>query len=460
MEQLVQDIKNPVSWMTWGGDLRLRNEYFDNAESLSPDNRSKASALHEQDYFRFRARIYTAITPFKDLTVNARVATEPREWLNPAAYTTYKGHSGLDWQYGIIDNLNVQWRNILNQPATFTVGRQELNLNDNWLTGDGTPNDGSATAFLDMARLTYDLKDQQTTIDLIGILQYARDNTWLPIINGGEERLLADQNEKGAILNISNKSIKQANLDGYFIYKHDDRLNNPIPANISNMGDNADIYTVGGRLSGLVFDHWKYSAEGAYQFGEKQDPSLKHDDSNGVNQDFRDIDAFGFNSKAAYLFNDCMSNQVGIAYEYLSGDNPGTTGKDEMFDVLWGRYPRFNELQNIYSYIFETRVAQIANLQRVGPTWAITPMRNMDFSASYFALFADQKVPTRANLAAAGNVFTDTGSFRGHSIQTLLKYRFSQHLSGHLQGELLFPGDYYVSRNTMAFARAELNFSF
>ena len=38
LEQTIQDIKNPVSWLSWGGDLRLRNEYFNNALSLGvPD---------------------------------------------------------------------------------------------------------------------------------------------------------------------------------------------------------------------------------------------------------------------------------------------------------------------------------------------------------------------------------------------------------------------------------------
>ena len=32
---MIQDIKNPFSWLSWGGDLRIRNEYFNNALSLT-----------------------------------------------------------------------------------------------------------------------------------------------------------------------------------------------------------------------------------------------------------------------------------------------------------------------------------------------------------------------------------------------------------------------------------------
>src|ERR1039457_7595531 len=39
-EQTIQDIKNPFPWMNWGGDLRVRNEYFNDLLTLNP-NRSE-----------------------------------------------------------------------------------------------------------------------------------------------------------------------------------------------------------------------------------------------------------------------------------------------------------------------------------------------------------------------------------------------------------------------------------
>ncbi|HWI56471.1 MAG TPA: hypothetical protein VNZ22_04545, partial [Bacillota bacterium] len=56
IEQTIKDIKHPVPWLNWGTDLRVRNEYFDNILSLTPDPaRSRVNGpLHEQDYFRFR----------------------------------------------------------------------------------------------------------------------------------------------------------------------------------------------------------------------------------------------------------------------------------------------------------------------------------------------------------------------------------------------------------------------
>jgi hypothetical protein len=463
-DEYVQEIKNPVYWFSWGGDMRVRNEYFNNALSLGSGPSSGPFApVHEQDYFRFRGRVWASFFPTNNLTLNVRLAAEPREFMKDSTFDTYFDRSGMQWRYGIFDALNVQWKEPLDLPATVTVGRQDINLGDNWLFGDGTPEDGSFTSFLDSARVTYNLKDQHTTIDAIGIVQYARPDAWLPTIGPSTSQgenpnayLLTDQNEKGAVLWIANKSLPAANLDGFFIYKHDSAINN-YPASI--FSDNADIYTFGGCVSGLVWEHWNYSAEGAYQFGRKQ---YQYNMPGGApapaaaDGQFHDLDAFGVNSKISYLFKDKLNDQLSMVFEFLSGDNP-KTGNDEMFDILWGRWPQWSEMYNIYSYVNETRPGQTANLIRFGPTWSVDPIKDMNFSLSYNALFADQDVPTQATVPTA---FTGTGDFRGHYLQSIIKYKFTKHLSGLLMGECLFPGDYYTSRDVMDFFRAEVMYTF
>lgn len=439
---LSDQIKQPVSWMSWGADLRVRNEYFNSLLTL---NREKP--LHEQDYFRFRGRVWMTLKPLDDLTVFARLTSEPREWERAAGYSPYKTHLGTDFTEGAFDALNIQWRNILHQPLTLTAGRQDLFLGDGWLVGEGTPYDGSWTTYLDAARLTYELKEQHTTFEAIGILQDAYDDSWLLTINN-QNRIETEQHEKGAIFSVANSSVRAANITGYFIYKHDDRLG----GTDGKYGDNADIYTAGGRLTGLVGEHWKYSAEGAYQLGRKQDTTIK---APLVSTDFRDINAYGLNSKVAWLARDSLSNQLSLSFEYLSGDNPGTKN-DEMFDVLWGRWPRWSEI-GLYSYAAETRIGQEANLLRFGPAWSITPLRNLDFCAAYYALFSPESVPTRE---ASSTLFRHNDHFRGHFIQAVLKYKFNRYVSGHLWGECLFPGNYYVINEPIPFLRAELAFTF
>jgi hypothetical protein len=445
-EQAIKDIKNPVSWFSWGTDLRLRNEYFYDILTLTPNNR-----LHEQDYFRFRARLWASVMPIDDVSINTRLATEPREWMRPAGYTPFKGHSGLDMTEGVFDAVNVQWKNILEQPMSLVVGRQDLFFGDGWLVGDGTPYDGSWTYFLDSAKMTYELKEQHTTLELIGIIQDAKDDGWMPVIND-QDRYLTEQNEKGAIVSIGNSSLPTANATAYFIYKHDDKVSGfsgtcPAPRG----GDNADIYTFGGRLNGLVAEHWKYWAEGAYQFGRKQDLDVAYPAPSTA---FRHMNAFGVNSKLTYLFKDHYNNQLFLAYEFLSGDDPNT-GSDEMFDVLWGRWARWSDT-GLYTFAAETRVGQEANMHRVGPGWSIEPTKKMTFTTVYYALIAQEDVPTRA----VPGLFSNTGNFRGHFVQASVKYKFSQHLSSAVCSEMLFPGDYYISHDAMSFFRGEVTLTF
>ena len=441
VEQFIRDTKAPLSWLSWGADVRVRNEYFDNVISLT-----SAHPLSEQDVIRFRARLWTAVTPVTNVTINARLAAEPREWLKPAFVGSYRGQTGMEWRYGIADSLNVRWTNVLSQPLSITAGRQDIMLGDYWnwwLVADGTPLDGSWTFFLDSLRFQYDLRELKTKLDLIYIHQNAFSDDTLPTFNN-QHVALTEQREQGVILYGSNKSLKNTTLSGYFIYKGDEQ-------ELAN-GDNADIYTVGGRWTGTVASHWQYVVEGAYQFGTKQDPTVKVPVD--VSHRERDINAFGGNAKLSYLTKDRFNNQFHLVFEYLSGDNPKTPGQDEMFDILWGRWSQFSELY-IYSYIQETggRVAQLNNIERIGAGWTLSPVKDLNLSAFYNAWLAPESVPTRALTPA---LFSGNGNFRGHFLQTTASYQFSPHLKGHLWGEWVWQGDYYAQRDLMTFLRAEV----
>ena len=490
MEQMLKDVKHPVEWLTMGADLRIRNEYFNNAQTLTANPALNPRAgLHSQDAFRFRSRVWANITATEDLSGKLRLTAEPREWMERSSSGNNRGdiskgqpgNSGFEGRYGIVDNLSANWTNIANLPLRVRGGRQDVYFNadpnenfwgDGWLVADGTPLDGSWTFFLDSARLTYDMPEAHTKINALGILQYAKPDEWMPTIGPSSSAgnpaayALTDQNEKGAILWIANKSVPEVNVDTYFIYKNDSRINGAAtPATFATadkesaaglFGDNADIYTFGGRLSGLVADHWSYSFEGAYQCGSKYDPWLRFSDQGAAGGTKRhDLSAYGMNSRLSYLFKDKYNNQLFLAYEFLSGDDP-KTGSDEMFDVLWGRWPRWSELYAPYSYIPETRTGQMANLYRFGPGWNVTPLKDLDFSLVYNAMWSEQNTPTRAN---APGVFSFNDNFRGHYLQAILKYKFSKHCTGHLWTEFVFPGHFYQETDQiLQFLRAELWF--
>jgi hypothetical protein len=447
-----KEMKNPTDWLTWGADVRLRNEYMNNSVSLND-----GAVRHEQDYFRFRERLWLSVLPMTNLSVNARISGEQREWMKPSLTGANGNASGMEERYGILDNAYVKWSNIGGVPLSLSAGRQDIQFGDPlnwWLVGDGTPGDGSWTFFLDSIRAAYDAKEIKTKVDVVYIYQNARPDAWIPTLgrSGGNTPAaynLTEQNEQGVILYLSNKSVKNAQIDGYFIYKRDNK-------EFSN-GDNADIYTLGAKISGTPATHWAYSVEGAYQFGSKQDATVGAAYINSPT-DWRDISAYGANAKLTYLFKDKLDDQISLVFEYLSGDDPNTKGTDEMFDILWGRWPRSSELY-IYSYIYETsgKIAQLNNTMRIGGSWSFSPIKNMTFSATYNALFAPEETPTRT---INGSLFSQNGNFRGHFLQTVLKHKFNDHVSAHLWGEYIWQGDYYSHRDLMTFLRAEIMLTF
>lgn len=457
-EKLINDIKKPTSWFTWGGDLRLRNEYHNNAVTLNQD-----VLRHDQDLFRFRGRLWASVAPITDVSLNARLAAEPRNWVNPAFSGTYRGETGMEWRYGIFDNLNAKWDNVVKQPLSLTVGRQDIQFGDPgdwWLVADGTPADGSWTFFLDSARATFNAKEIQTKFDLVYIYQNPEADAWMPTLGDADRFVpavgttvpytLTDQREQGVVLYGSTKSIEKTTLDGYFIYKHDDRLS------FLGTGDNANIYTLGARIAGAPAENWTYSAEAAYQFGEKED-AIGTQTAPRSERAWRDIGAYGGKARLTYLLKDKMDNQFSLVAEYLSGDKPGS-GKDEMFDVLWGRWPRWSELY-ILGTINETggRIAQMNNLFRVGPRWSIVPAKNVKFELLYNALFAPESTPTRAVSPA---LFSYDGNFRGHYLQAVLRYQLCKYASAHLWAEGQWQGNFYTQSDLISFLRAEVMFTF
>lgn len=423
IEEFIKKSKNPTSWLSWGADLRVRDEYLNNVIALN-----ESAPKSEQNWIRIRTRLWSSIKPLTNFAFNTRLTWEGREWTREP-YKRGVG-SGFDWQDGIIDIFNIKYSEAFGLPLTAIIGRQDMMIGDGWLVGDGTPLDGSRTYFFDAARLTYNLKEQNTTIDAIYIDQSGHNDRWLPPINRLNNYLI-EQSEKGVIFYLSNKSIKEANIDAYFMYKHMDAV-------LAN-GDNGNLYTMGSRVAGVLYDHWSYRVEGAYQTGRKNR---------------KDVDAYGVNTCFAYLFKDTYSNQLRFTFEHLSGDDPNTPD-NEQFDPLWGRWPRWSELY-IYSMIYETRPSEISNFNRFGPGWSFKPHKKLDFIADYFAVFADEsRDPGLPNSSLFG-----TGTFRGHLVETQLKFKVSEHLDGHLLGEYFFPGDFYAYHDSMIFLRAQLNFTY
>jgi hypothetical protein len=437
-EEWFKKTKEPVPWFKWGGDLRIRDEYYKNARTYStppgwagsPNVTLNTQAPNnETNWGRYRTRLWATVTPVKDVDLNARLIWEFRNYTAPE----YGDLRDTDPCEAVWDNLNVKYKNAFGLPVTATIGRQDISLGDGWLVMDGTPSDGSRTMFFDAARATIELKDANTTVDTIYIQQYAYGSKWIQPFNDSDV-LLMEQNERGAILYVTNKSFDKTEISPYFIYKQDSRA-----GGVSNSYAPADIYTYGVRVAQELDDHWRYRAEIAQQLGHKA---------------YKDICAMGFNSQLSYFVKDKLNNNFRVFFEYLSGDRESTKGTDEGWDPLWGRWTRYSELMATIGFE-RRRPAEYTNYYRVGTGWSFNPTKKMDVATDYHLLFAPQ------NNQPTANSFSESGHFRGQLITFLMKYTFNKHIVGQIINEYFFPGDYYSQprHDTAIFLRGELVFT-
>jgi len=415
--------------LSWGADARLREVYAPNLITLDKETNG-----HDWHYQRYRTRIWTRFTPSKSgigllepldgVAVNVRLVYEPINFCKPNG-TEHPTRNEV-----IFDKLNVEWAKPFGLPVTVKAGRQDIILGNGWLVLDGTPLDDSRTIFFDAVRATIDIEDWKTQLDAIFISQRGESaDYWLPAMND-QDFHNAEQNERGAILYATNKSLENTTLEGYFIYKHDNA--------IQPTGRNGDVYTIGARAAGIINEQMQYSAEVAHQFGNRNSVAVA---------------AWGVNSELTYALAECpWGSKFSLAYEFLSGNDPGTP-TNEGFETPWGRWARFSELY-VYSIIPEIgRPAEVTNLHRVAFGWGGKPAKKVDLLAKYQLLFRDE--------SQAGAGATGGGCFRGQLLAGIVKYQINPHVSTHVVAELFFPGSFYTeARNDVAgFFRYEVAFN-
>ncbi len=434
--------RNPSPWLQMGLDFRFRTIYAENITTLRQDTPDHGNY---HNFERYRTRWSTKWRLNEDVDFNTRLAWEFRTWHHGGDRNTIADEA-------LFDNFYVDARNLLGLPLSARIGRQDMLMafGVGWLIMDGTPLDGSRTFFLDAARFTFDWSEQDTKLDLIYVDNAPESKRWLKPIND-QDRALMPSEERGFILYLTNNSLENTQLEGFFMYKND----NPIDSAVGNMPPHwtrkAEIFTFGGAVAGTPAERWKYRVEGAIQTGEKSD--ITSDWSAG---EMQDLEAYGALANLEYSFKDTWDNKVHIGGEYASGDDPDTR-RNEQFDLLWAKWPRWSELY-IYTYAPETMVAESTNLIRLNVGHKFKPHKNWRFATDYHALWADENGdPWNPNFE-----LSDSNKFRGHLFTCWAHYTFGPQLRGHLLGEYLIPGNYYakVNRDDAFWLRFNLEYTF
>lgn len=432
-EDWVQRTKHPVSWFSWGADLRIREEY---ASSVAQDK----NPANEYNYQRFRIRFWGTIQPFENLSFSGRGVTAKRNYIDPDS------KAAENWDYLqdelIADNLYIKVHESDDMPVTLIVGRQDIaNMDTPWLLREGTTKDGSRTIYFDAARAIYTTPDGENTVNVLGIIQKANEDAWIaPVHASSQRRYIAEQDSTAAVALWRNTSLKNMRLDGLFIYKHDHAIDRPGT-------QQADTFTFSPKVVETFNEHLTLSAEVAIQVGRRN----TYDKTDSRTQDItKDVLAGGALAQLTYALNDPLKNKFTGGLEYLSGAKKDSD-MDNSFDLLWGRYARFDEF-GPYCTVDSKRSANYNNLLAPIVAYSITPLKNLDCIINYRPTFALE------NPLAGTAYHTDNGKFKGHLFQTWFKYKFNSHFQGHLMYEGFQPGNYYApeKREYSNWFRAEL----
>ncbi|MGD0552514.1 MAG: alginate export family protein [Sedimentisphaerales bacterium] len=425
---------NPAPWLEQGADFRFREHYGYNWTALNDDlTDPKGNNAADWHFERYRSRWWTSIKADDNTSINTRFTWEFRTYDKPdsAAQAT-------DFDEIIMDNLNLSMKNFLDLPATAIIGRQDIKLGEGWLVFDGTPVDGSRTFYFDAARFTFDL-GEKTKLDTIYVSNMPKSDWWLKPIND-RNKIVTQEEEQGAIVYLTDKSNENMQVEGYFMFKNNNPVDNiargfiTSAAKLAQYSKKAEIYTFGGAISGRLSENWNYRVEGAVQTGRSASPNT----ALTANTETEDLLAFGEKSTLEYSFKDDLDNKLHVTYEYLSGDDPGTK-RVEAFNPLWGQWPQWSEFYQ--PYVTQMEDALVSNIHRLDFGHKFKPNKEWEILTDWNLLWANE------NTFAGNPKFTEDGNFRGHLLTCWARYNFTKQLKGNLVGEYFMPGNYYSSTN-------------
>jgi hypothetical protein len=353
----------------------------------------------------------------------------------------------------MIDNAWFEVKNLLNSGFTLRAGRQDLIYGEGLVLLDGTPYDGSQTISFDAIKLSY--PHEWGVTDFIYSKLHENDFS------------AADDED---LYGIYNKlTIYDTGLEPYILYRNKnlDGLAGVNPPDVFDPSPEEQTLLLGMRathsfdlnddgvkldLAGEIGKEWgKVDFTGtdllpaALQFA--RDPSEQRVDR----------DAWGGYAHATLSFNNVVwKPKIKTAFNYFSGDDPDTEDY-EGWDDFYGQWPKFSELY-VYSLYDGFKGRTGFNDQDIG-VWSnmlipevmltVQPTEKMTQSLRYLYYLAEEK-------NGPGD-----GDERGHNLQWLTTYVFTQNLSGHFLAEWFAPGDYYADdADDAVFVRFQLMYQF
>lgn len=409
-----------------GMDIRARYEFVDNWVAAG----TRLVSSKNQDYLRFRTRVWGMVEYQKKYKLYLRMGNEFRDYSNSTK--NRKKNQFPDEIY--IDNFYLDLKD-LGERVDLRIGRQDIILGAGRVVKDGTPGDGSRTIYFEAVRATFNILEQ-SELDLIGTYNHYRDD--LTIGNPYNEYDLtrirkgnpySEMDEIGVIAYFSYNEIEDFPMEFYYIWKKESRY---YLKDIRLPG--RDLHTFGTRLIPQFTEKLSGEVELAVQGGEVE--SQKNIPS-------RDIFAWMGYGGVTYSENEMFARpNLTAACIYLSGDTKSYDGTtDGSTDNNW------NPLFNRSSWFSEIGAGMDEKYRWSNLIYPHLKVQIEPFSKHKI------KAHTGPMFVAEKNANADS-SYRGYFTQ--VKYEFpllSQiyaergSLKGAVVGEMLYYGGYYEHDN-------------
>ena len=243
-----------------GLEARFRYEFKDdwmnkNSTAVNPEY---------EDYYRARLRAWGQATYREDYGAYLRLADEFRGYHSPSESDKHKNRFPDEV---FIDNLYFDFNNIGDR-VDLRVGRQDIKEGAGRVISDGTPGDGSRSAYFN-AILAKVKMLEKSDVDLMGTWNPYRDdatlgNPYNPYdltkIKSGSPYSKMD--EKGLMAYAHYNEIQDFPMEFYWIWKQETRFYDK-----ATRYPGRDFHTAGTRLLPKINDKLSAEFEGAVQFG-------------------------------------------------------------------------------------------------------------------------------------------------------------------------------------------------
>jgi hypothetical protein len=405
----------PANKLELGFEERVRSENWDNSTDF---NEQAVDARHQ---WRFRTRAWAKLSTGANTEFVLGLANESRKLTTPPV--------ALAMDETIFETLYLDHR--FSDGASMRVGRQNLTRGDGFILMDGGPLDGSRVAYFNALDLGW--TSGKSRLDLLIISDPYRDQ-YLPCIHDRNKSLIEwDENALG--LYWTDASRAKTTLDAYYFYKAETGDTRAL-TNAARQGDRM-FHTLGARCTRDFAGEWSVKAELAGQTGGQQPGS--------------GIRAWGAQTSVKKSAACATKPAILLGWTGLSGDDPATTAS-EGWDPLFSRYPKWSELY-IYTLGSERGAAYWTNLSMWQAEVRLTPVKPLDLRATYCRLDAFHRFPGKPAIYASG-------THRGDLYEARADLKLNDNWRGHVVGEHLKPGDFYVGTDAGWFFRAEVSCSF